>query len=94
MEKFHSVRDTWQDRLDSRWRQLPARQRRRIVLYSFAGYLLVTAVVVVQVVNELGNARRGVGIQHISNPVAGEDRPVKTETIIQELKKEDYERKQ
>ncbi len=69
MKKFHLPLDGWQDRLDCRWKQLPAVQKRRIVLYSFAGYLLITIAIVVQVIYEVGNARLGIAIEHISNPV-------------------------
>ena len=86
--------DTWQDRLDSRWKQLPAPEKRRIVLYSFAGYLLVTLAVVVQVIYEVGNTREEVEIEHISTPVARQDAAGNTEVKIQEFKREDNEGEQ
>lgn len=94
MKKFHITMDAWQDRLDSRWRALPAPQKRRIVLYSFAGYLLVTVAIVIQVIYEVGNAREGVEIEHISNPVAEKETPGEIRTSIQKLNRQDNEREQ
>lgn len=86
--------DAWQDRLDRRWGELTASQKRRIVLYSFAGYLLVTVAIVIQVIYEVGNARESVEIEHISNPVAEKETQDKRKTSIQKLNRQDNEREQ
>jgi hypothetical protein len=70
MEKFRISFDGWQDRLDCCWKQLPPEKKRRIVLYSFAGYLLITIAIILQVIYQMGNAPDKIGIEHIHNPVA------------------------
>lgn len=94
MKKFHITMDTWQDRMDSRWRALPASQKRRIVLYSFAGYLLVNIGIIIQVIYEVGNTRETLEIEHISNPVAEKETQDKRKTSIQKLNRQDNEREQ
>jgi len=75
------------DTIDRRWKQLPARESRRIVLYSFAGYLLITLVIIVQVVYQLNAGRNTMEIKHITNPVK-----VKIHKNIKEPKTADDER--
>jgi hypothetical protein len=94
MKKFHITMDAWQDRMDSQWRALPASQKRRVVLYSFAGYLLVTIAIIIQVIYEVGNARESVEVEHISNPVAEKETLDKRRTSIQKLNRQDNEREQ
>lgn len=70
MKKLQISLQPWLDRLDHRWKQLPGDKRRRVVLYSFAGYLILTIAVVLQVITQLGNQRETVPVRHITNPVA------------------------
>ena len=58
------------DRMDRRWKQLPARDSRRIVLYSFTGYIIITLAVLAQVVYQLSTSKSAMEIEHISNTVA------------------------
>lgn len=74
--------------MDRRWKELPARESRRIVLYSFAGYLLITLVIIVQVVYQLNAGQNTMEINHISNPVA----KVKASKNINQPKTADDER--
>ena len=77
----------WLDGVDSRWKQLPARESRRIILYSFAGYLLITLAVIVQVVYQVSTSKSTMEIEHITNPVK-----VKINKKINEPKTADDER--
>lgn len=86
--------DTWLDRLDFRWKQLPALQKRRIVLYSFVGYLLITIAIVAQVIYEVGNADKGEDLERISNPVVKQHAAATTQVEIHEFKRQDNEREQ
>ncbi|RYY53805.1 MAG: nitrogen regulatory IIA protein [Chitinophagaceae bacterium] len=70
MKAYTTSISSWIDTMDRRWKQLPARESRRIVLYSFAGYLLITLVIIVQVVYQLNAGQNTMEIKHISNPVA------------------------
>lgn len=83
--------EAWQDRLDSHWKQLPASKKRRIVLFSFAGYLLITIAVVLQVIYEIGTEEENMHIEHISTP-AKRDGAANTGVKIHEFKRQDNER--
>lgn len=73
MKEFTTSINSWMDKLDRRWKQLPARESSRIVLYSFAVYVAVTLYVLLQVVHQIGSTRQKLEIRHISNPVAEEN---------------------
>jgi len=70
MKAYTTSISSWIDTMDRRWKELPARESRRIVLYSFAGYLLITLVIIVKVVYQLNAGQNTMEIKHISNPVA------------------------
>ncbi|WP_162926975.1 nitrogen regulatory IIA protein [Flavobacterium psychrotrophum] len=70
MKAYTTSLSSWMDTIDRRWKQLPARESRRIILYSFAGYLLITLMIIVQVVYQLYAGQKTMEIKHISNPVA------------------------
>jgi len=74
--------------MDRRWKQLPNRDSRRIVLYSFAGYTVITLAVFVQVAYQVNTSKSAMDIEHISNPVA----KVKASKNINEPKTADHER--
>jgi len=92
MEKFKHTIVTWQDRLDCRWRALPVPQKRRIVIFSFAAYLLVTLAVVLQAMGILGAAHDEVMIEHIRNPLAKDAAAKNQMHINYQLKYENNER--
>ena len=88
MKAYITSKSSWMDGMDRRWKQLPARESRRIVLYSFAGYLLITLMIIVQVAYQLNAGQNTMEIKHISNPVA----KVKASKNINEPKTADDER--
>ena len=69
MKKLQFSLQPWLEKLDRQWRQLPGKRRRRIVLYSFALYALLTVAVVLQAFLTTGNKRAPLPIGHITNPV-------------------------
>lgn len=92
MENIQQKWDNWQDRLDSRWRQLPRLRRRRIILYSFACYMLITLAIVLEAIYKLDEGQEKMDIQHIHNAVA-RDIIKEKKTEIQKINREQYERK-
>jgi len=58
------------DGMERRWKQLPTRDSRRIVLYSFAGYIIITLAVLAQVTYQVSTSKSAMEIEHISNTVA------------------------
>lgn len=61
---------SWQDSMEKRWKQLPVKDSRRIVLFCFAFYVCLTLAVLVHVVYQISAGKNTIEIQHISNPVA------------------------
>jgi hypothetical protein len=91
MKKLQLSLEPWLDKMDSHWKQLPQVQRKRVVLYSFAGYLAITLATLVQVISQVGQQRE-MPIKHITNPLAnGIDRGTKLENK-KELKNGNNER--
>jgi len=56
--------------MDRRWKQLPTRDSRRVILYSFAGYMVITLAVLAQVIYQVNTSKSAMEIEHISNTVA------------------------
>jgi len=56
--------------MDRRWKQLPTQDSRRILIYIFAGYIVITLAVLAQVVYQVSNSENAMEIEHISNTVA------------------------
>ena len=91
MKKLQLSLEPWLDKLDSQWKQLPQVQRKRVVLYSFAGYLIITLAVLIQVIMQLGQQRE-MPVTHITNPLAnGMDKGTEVKNT-KELKNGNYER--
>lgn len=61
--------DRWFDKQDERWRALPLERQRRYTLYLFAGYLLLTAGVILKVCYDMAKSDNKMVIEHIDNPV-------------------------
>ena len=87
MKELTTSIQSWLDGVDSRWKQLPVKESRRIVMYSFSGYLLITLAVIVQVVYQVSTSKSTMEIEHITNPVK-----VKINKKINEPKTADDER--
>lgn len=60
----------WRDSMERRWKQLPVKDSRGIVLYCFVAYVCLTLAVLAQVVYQINTNKSTIEIQHISNPVA------------------------
>lgn len=69
MKELNNSIQTWLDSVDNSWKQLPAKDSRRIVLYTFACYVAITLAVIMQVAYQVSTAESTMEIEHISNPV-------------------------
>lgn len=69
MEKFIASINSAKQTLERRWKQLSSGQKRRIVQYAFACYVVLTLGVLVQVVYGLGSSADSMDVQHIENPI-------------------------
>ncbi|WP_026713756.1 nitrogen regulatory IIA protein [Flavobacterium daejeonense] len=60
---------TWFDKKDRLWRELPMDKQHEYTLYFFAAYLVLTIGVVVKVCYDVGKSNLGITINHIENPI-------------------------
>ena len=86
MEKLRTTIGNWFDRLDTQWRAMPVKKQHRYTLLLFAGYALLSVIVLLKVCYDLAQSDSTIVIEHIENPVIRQD---STETI---LKQQNHER--
>ena len=86
MEKLRTTIGNWFDRLDGQWRAMPVKKQHRYTLLLFAGYALLSVIVLFKVCYDLAQSDNTMTIEHIENPVIRQD---STETI---LKQKNHER--
>ena len=86
MEKLRTTIGNWFDRFDAQWRAMPVKKQHRYMLLLFAGYALLSVIVLFKVCYDLAQSDNTMTIEHIENPVIRQD---STETI---LKQQNHER--
>lgn len=69
MKKIRIDINKWFEKLDGRWRALPLSKQYKYMLYFFAGYLLLTAGVILKVWYDASKPNKDMVIEHIENPV-------------------------
>jgi hypothetical protein len=79
--------DKWFDKQDKNWRALPLKRQRRYTLYFFAGYLLLTVVVIFKVWYDTGKPNSSMAIEHIENPVLKKEKAAALQDNINNPKK-------
>lgn len=94
MEKLRTDIGKWFEELDQHWRRLPLRKQHKYILYFFAGYLLLTAVVIFKVWYDASKSNSDIAIEHIENPTLKrkESPALLKDTISTILKNKIYER--
>lgn len=88
------------DNLDSHWQKLPPGKQRKWIICFFAGYLLLTAGVILTIWHDARTGKHHPAAHHIRNPIlekSGNGVPVKDSLILNnkgyEIKKnKGYER--
>lgn len=61
--------------LEHQWKQLSEKQRRKLVLYAFGGYCVLTLIVVIQVIMAFGSTPDVLKVDHIENPIKVQQDP-------------------
>ncbi len=94
MKKLRTKISKWFDRLDEQWRQLPVKRQHRYTLLLFAGYALLSLVVILKVCYDVAQSNNKITIEHIENPVIRQKKsPVSPQDSISKiLKNKLYER--
>ncbi|MDX3913928.1 MAG: nitrogen regulatory IIA protein [Pseudosphingobacterium sp.] len=94
MKKLRTTINDWFDRLDDRWRELPVRKQRRYTLLLFAGYALLSVVVLIKVCYDVAQSDNEIVIEHIENPIIQQKKSSASpqDSITTILKRKMYER--
>ncbi|MFH6965229.1 nitrogen regulatory IIA protein [Flavobacterium plurextorum] len=87
MKNIRTSISNWEERLEDRWVATPRKGQRKIILYSFIVYILITIAAIVQVWYEVRKSAKDIQIEHIS-PLPKKKRPitVPTNKIINNFK--------
>lgn len=88
MKKLRANIDQWLERLDKQWDEMPIRRQHRIILYFFAAYALLTAVVIFNVCRDTATARNSLNVEHIENPAPqGKESPAQMQDSLKPILK-------
>ena len=68
MKKLRADIDQWLEGLDKHWEAMPIKRQHQVVVYFFAAYALLTAVVIFNVYRDTADARNSLSVEHIQNP--------------------------
>jgi len=77
MDKFIACINIRKTTLERQWKQLAEKQRRKLVLYAFGGYCVLTLIVVIQVIVAFGSTPDILKVGHIENPIKVQQDPKK-----------------
>lgn len=75
MDKFIACINTRKTTLERQWKRLEEKQRRKLVLYAFGGYCVLTLIVVIQVIIAFGSTPDALKVDHIENPIKVQQDP-------------------
>ncbi|MFH6988448.1 nitrogen regulatory IIA protein [Flavobacterium collinsii] len=70
MNKLRANINQWLEGLDRNWEAMPIKRQHQVMLYFFAAYVLLTAVVIFNVCRDTAYARNNMAVEHIENPVS------------------------
>jgi hypothetical protein len=94
MKKWRTTISKWFDRLDEQWRDLPVKRQHRYTLLLFAGYAVLSLVVIAKVCYDVGKSDSKLTIEHIENPLIKQKKSsvLPQDSITTILKRKMYER--
>ena len=94
MKKLRTKINKWFDGLNEQWRELPVKKQHRYTLLLFAGYALLSLVVMLKVCYDVAQSNNKITIEHIENPVIQQKKSPVTpqDSISKILKNKLYER--
>lgn len=94
MKNLRTAISNWFDTLDDRWRAMPVKKQHRYTLLLFAGYALLSVVVLLKVCYDVAQSNNAITIEHIENPIIKQKKsPVSPQdSITTILKNQLYER--
>jgi glycopeptide antibiotics resistance protein len=94
MKNIRASISNWEERLEDRWVTTSRKGQRKIILHCFIVYILITAVAILQVWNEVHKSKKDIQMEHIS-PLSKKKELVAVpfNKIIKNFKTKGYERK-
>ncbi len=94
MKKWRTTISKWFDRLDEQWRDLPVKRQHRYTLLLFAGYAVLSLIVIAKVCYDVGKSDGKLTIEHIENPLIKQKKSSASpqDSITTILKRKMYER--
>jgi hypothetical protein len=66
MKNIRASISNWEERLEDRWVANSRKGQRKIILYCFIVYILITAVAILQVWYEVHKSAKDIQMEHIS----------------------------
>lgn len=95
MNKIRANIISYLNQLGKHWHQIPLRKQRQYMMYFFAGYLLLTVLVITKIWSDTSGSRNDLTIRHIENPVLKKSKPPEgvQDTLTTTQKNKRYERK-
>lgn len=74
MKNLRTTINNWFDKLDGQWRDMPVRKQHRYTLLLFAGYALLSIIVLIKVCYDVAQPDNTLTIEHIENPINGQNK--------------------
>lgn len=87
MKKLRADIDQWLEGLDRHWDAMPVKRQHQVVLYFFAAYALLSAVVIFNVCRDTAEAKNNIAVKHIENPAGKENAAHRQDSLKPILKK-------
>lgn len=94
MKNLRTTISNWFDKLDGQWRAMPVAKQHRYTLLLFAGYALLSVIVLLEVCYDVAYSDNTMTIEHIENPIRQNNSSVSPQDSIKTiLKDKNHERK-
>ncbi|OHT43670.1 hypothetical protein [Flavobacterium tructae] len=87
MKKLRADIDQWLKGIDKHWEAMPVKRQHQVVLYFFAAYALLSAVVIFNVCHDTAEAKNNIAVEHIENPTGKESTAHRQDSLKPILKK-------
>ncbi|WP_433811497.1 nitrogen regulatory IIA protein [Flavobacterium johnsoniae] len=88
MNKLRANIDQWLEGLDKNWEAMPIKRQHQVILYFFAAYVLLTAVVIFNVCRDTVYARNNIALEHIESPASAVGKsPTSLQDTLKPIKK-------
>lgn len=93
MKNLRTAISNWLDKLDGQWRAMPVAKQHRYTLLLFAGYALLTVIVLLEVCYDVAHSDNTMTIEHIENLIRQNNSSVSPQdSITTILKDKNHER--